>query len=199
MPSWKVAPAGSRRQAVRRRLDSISSRLLHRTILDFRLRLVLLAALTLPFILLGGLVHALASGNPWSTSAYLVYGLLFRVPSLGAVRLDEPAASALVLNAVFLFGTFGFAILLGLIGEEVKGTVKALRADATAVALLRQVAEDVSKPGSPLYGRPIVVLASRPPLAGPPLAAGGSGMPGAIGSGGDIEGPMKRVVADALQ
>ncbi|GIM07227.1 hypothetical protein Vretimale_11429 [Volvox reticuliferus] len=132
MPSWKVAPAGSRRQAVRRRLDSISSRLLHRTILDFRLRLVLLAALTLPFILLGGLVHALASGNPWSTSAYLVYGLLFRVPSLGAVRLDEPAASALVLNAVFLFGTFGFAILLGLIGEEVKGTVKALRAGPVA-------------------------------------------------------------------
>ncbi|EFJ52231.1 hypothetical protein VOLCADRAFT_87180 [Volvox carteri f. nagariensis] len=94
-----------------------------------------------------------------------------RVPALGAVRLDEPAASALVLNAVFLFGAFVFAILLGLIGEEVKGTIKALRAaDATAVALLRQIAEDVSTSGSPLYGRPIVVLASQPPPAGSVLA-----------------------------
>lgn len=43
-----------------------------------RLRLVMLAALTLPFIVLGGVLHKVVSGKPWSTSTYLIYGLLFR-------------------------------------------------------------------------------------------------------------------------
>ncbi|KXZ54518.1 hypothetical protein GPECTOR_4g583 [Gonium pectorale] len=177
------------------------------------LRLVLLAALCLPFVALGGMLHAVASGQPLTTSVYLVYGLLFRVPALGAVRLDEPPASAAVLNLVFLFGTFGFAILLGLISEEVKATVKALRAggapldlhghllllnfspDATAVALLRQLAEDVSTPGSPLHGRPVVVLAAAAAASAAVAAAAGAG---GGGGGGDVEGTMKRIVADAL-
>ncbi|KAG2482704.1 hypothetical protein HYH03_018385 [Edaphochlamys debaryana] len=200
---------------VRRRVVSISSRLVQSTILDFRVRLLLLAALSLAAIGLGGLLHTFASGHSWTRSAYLVYGLLFRVPALGAVRPDEPLASAAVLNVVFLFGTFVFAILVGLIGEEVKGTIKALRAggapldlyghivllnftaDATAVAVLRQLAEDAARPGSPLAGRPLVVLAAPPPPAGG--GGGGGGAGGGGGGGGDLEGALKRVVADALQ
>ena len=118
--------------------------------------------------------------------------------------------------------------------------------DATAVALLRQLAEDVSRAPQPhaataqqqlqlqlqpllqpaasggagaatagaggagrggknggggggggavsLHGRPIVVLAAPPPPP-PGGALGGSGG----GGGGDVEGAMKRLIADALQ
>lgn len=40
-----------------------------------------------------------------------------RIPGLGVIRPDHPAAHALVLNLVFLFGMFVFAILVGLISE----------------------------------------------------------------------------------
>ena len=39
---------------------------------------MLLAVLTLPVIGLFAVVYKVASGHPWSASAYLVYGLLFR-------------------------------------------------------------------------------------------------------------------------
>ena len=39
-----------------------------------------------------------------------------RVPGLGVIRPDQPLLHAFVLNIVFLFGMFVFAILVGLIG-----------------------------------------------------------------------------------
>lgn len=49
------------------------------------------------------------------------------MPGVGTIRADEPWLGALVLNVTFLFSTFVFAILLGLISEDVKGHIKAMR------------------------------------------------------------------------
>eukprot|EP00198_Chlamydomonas_reinhardtii_P009024 XP_001698361.1 predicted protein [Chlamydomonas reinhardtii] len=123
MPLFSSASSGSRRVAVRRHFVSLSSRLLHLTILDFRLRLLLLAALTLPFIALGGLLHTLASGRPWTHSAYLVYGLLFRAAAPPVLAAAPPPVN-IVVQTVLQPGVA--TVLARLFGSSGGGTAGAV-------------------------------------------------------------------------
>lgn len=62
----------------RGRVLSFVRRVLHRSAVNFYIRLWLLAGLTLPAIALFGALYKLASGASWHASLYLMYGLLFR-------------------------------------------------------------------------------------------------------------------------
>eukprot|EP00798_Chlamydomonas_sp_ICE-L_P003369 gene3369-13402_t len=75
-------------------------------------------ALSLPIVMTGAcLFKAVKPTATWSHAAYLVWGLLLRIPGVGVIRQDLTTAQAVVLNIVFLFGMFVFAIVVGVIGE----------------------------------------------------------------------------------
>lgn len=77
-----------------------------------------LACLCLINVLTGALLMRLMAGTGWADASYAVYGVLFRAPGF-SVR-SEDARESLVLNAIFLFGLFGFALLLSVITNEIK-------------------------------------------------------------------------------
>lgn len=157
----------------RTRLQWLMARTQHSSASDFRVRVLILLMLCIPQILLGAVCYWVASGNPWPVSLFTVYAVLFRVP--GSVVTREPTfAGSIVLNVIFHFGVFVFAIAIGMIADEIKTRVKSIRAGSSplvmkdhvvvlnwnrhAPALLRQFAASCSDKSSSFYRKPIVLL-----------------------------------------
>jgi len=86
-------------------------------------RLLFLLLITLSNIFLGACLYRLASGQPWGRALFKTYGVLFRAPGIGVMNEDTLLAS-LVLNTIFIFGLFVFAIILSMISDELKQQVR---------------------------------------------------------------------------
>jgi hypothetical protein len=93
---------------------------------SFWVKIVVLVSLGLPQILVGGVLYKWASGLDWTTSLFTVYGVLYRIPGVAITR-EETLTATVVLNVIFMFGVFVFAILLGMIAEEIKLQIDRVR------------------------------------------------------------------------
>ncbi|KAK9836266.1 hypothetical protein WJX81_000586 [Elliptochloris bilobata] len=109
-------------------------------------KLVSVFAVGLPLCLLGGLAYSFASGKPLLTGCLQAYAALYKIP--GCTVLGEVnALTANVMNVLWLIGTFTFAIVLGVVTEDITNTV--------LIAINR------SERGEGTYSGPVVVLAER--------------------------------------
>lgn len=108
-----------------------------------------------PVVWLMSLLYCSASGTDLPHGLFKVYGVLYRAP--GAKVTEETSwLAALVMNIVFLLGLFTFAVVLGIISEEIKTQVRDVKLgnypilaqshtlvlgwNSAAVPLLRQMA-----------------------------------------------------------
>lgn len=125
---------------------------------------------------LGAVVYRSVTGVTWGRAAFTVYGVLYRAPGF-TVNHSEFSAGVLVLNCVFLYGLFVFALFIGTINEELKRQLKAVRTVGTlclqdhllllhwtplTMAVLRHVAAAGRDPEHPFFKRAVVILASTP-------------------------------------
>jgi hypothetical protein len=95
-------------------------------------KLAFVLALCLPYIIASAAFYRSLSSESWFNSIYKSYCTLFRTP--GAMNKETAVGPAIVLNIVFLYGLFFFAVFLGLITEDIKGSVGQLREGLTPVA-----------------------------------------------------------------
>lgn len=139
-------------------------------------KLVVLASLSLPSVIVGATFYKWTSGCTWSKALFQIYGVLYRVPGISLCK-ESTIASTIVLNVTFLFGVFIFALLLGTIGEEIKSQFKYIRFgnrelqhaghvvianwNSFTVPLVRQLSAAYNDKGSIFYKQPIVILAEK--------------------------------------
>lgn len=90
---------------------------------SFGHRLVVLACISAVHVAVGAFLYRLVSGDPWSSALFKSYGVLFRAPGF-AVSNEPTLAASLVVNTLFIFGMFVFAVLVGMISDEIKQQVR---------------------------------------------------------------------------
>ena len=94
-------------------------------------------ALTCPYVIASAAFYRSLSNESWFNAIYKSYCTLFRTP--GSVNRESSPGPAIVLNIVFLYGLFFFAVFLGLITEDITGSVTDLREGLTPVAVAGHV------------------------------------------------------------
>eukprot|EP00878_Enallax_costatus_P031821 GHUV01034872.1.p1 GENE.GHUV01034872.1~~GHUV01034872.1.p1 ORF type:complete len:787 (+),score=252.04 GHUV01034872.1:587-2947(+) len=144
---------------------------------SFSHRLLVLACTSMVHVILGASLYRLVSGDSWSCALFKSYGVLFRAPGF-AVSNEPTLAASVVMNTLFIFGLFVFAVLIGMISDEIKQQIHAMRVgdvelrlrghtlvlnwNGLTLSLLRQLCHAQNDPKHRLYKRPVVVLADRP-------------------------------------
>jgi hypothetical protein len=99
-----------------------------------------------------------------------------RIPGVG-ITGEQTTLAAIVLNVIFAYGVFVFAILLGTIADEVKNQMKTLRSgrkplklaghtlilnwNQKLIPLLRQISAAKAHGADAMWHRPVVVLADK--------------------------------------
>lgn len=89
---------------------------------SFSHRLLVLGCTSLVHVGLGASLYRLVSGDSWSCALFKSYGVLFRAPGF-AVSNETTLAASVVMNTLFIFGIFVFAVLIGMISDEIKQQV----------------------------------------------------------------------------
>ena len=141
---------------------------------DVRVRAMVLVVISFILVSVGALAYHLATGASWPSSFFYVYSILFNVP--GTDLTSEGSLYGLVLtNCIFLVGVLVFAVLLGMIGEEVanqivllrsgtgplklNGHILILNSNSELAPLLSQIQAAGMIKGHVFSGRSIVILA----------------------------------------
>jgi hypothetical protein len=93
---------------------------------DLRVRVGIIALLSMVTTLIGAILYSFVSGESLFDSLFVIYAVLYAVPG-SSVTKEKSLGATLVVNVVFLMGLFVFAVLLGMIGEEVATQVMNLR------------------------------------------------------------------------
>ncbi|KAK9814063.1 hypothetical protein WJX72_000188 [[Myrmecia] bisecta] len=139
-------------------------------------KLVSVFAFAAPLVLVGGELYSWATGKPLSEGFLKIYSVLYIVPGVN-VLAESTLGSALLINAIFLLGTFFFAVVLGVVSDDIASEVKAIRSgnypvitddhivvlnwNRQTVPLLRQLAVAQSDKGSRAKHRQMVIMAER--------------------------------------
>ncbi|GAB4818940.1 hypothetical protein N2152v2_005986 [Parachlorella kessleri] len=126
-----------------------------------------------PIVYAGGLLYSVITDSPIQLGLLKVYSVIIRVPG-AKVTEEKSLAAGVLMNAFFLAGVFSFAVLIGIVSEEIKLQLKGVRignypvvtADHTLVlnwnrqstSLLRKMVQD-SHGCSKSLGRELVILA----------------------------------------
>lgn len=110
---WRLLAAGGWQARAAHAAQRLSS-------FPFAPKLAVLGALCAANVLGGACLYRAATGVGWAQSAYLVYGVLLRVPGWSIRASSHSVLGELVLNLIFLFGLFFFATLLGVISNEIR-------------------------------------------------------------------------------
>ena len=134
-------------------------------------RAVLFASFALATVAAGGAAYSAASGAGLPAAALKAYSLLNNVP--GATVDGPNTASKLTANALFVVGSFTFAVLIGLVGDVISTKATAVATSNAAIAeaghtlvlgwnaaagvMLRQLA---AGPGG--ASTPVVILSTLP-------------------------------------
>jgi hypothetical protein len=101
---------------------------------DVRVRISLIATLSLITALLGAVAYSRATGANFLNSLFHMYAVLYAVPG-STVTMEDTMLATVVVNVVFLIGLLVFAVLLGMIGEEVATQVMNLRSGKGAIRI----------------------------------------------------------------
>ncbi|GAX80772.1 hypothetical protein CEUSTIGMA_g8207.t1 [Chlamydomonas eustigma] len=143
---------------------------------DLRVRVGIIALLSMVTTFIGAIVYSFVSGETLSESLFVIYAVLYAVPGSSVTR-ERSLGATLVVNVVFLMGLFVFAVLLGMIGEEVATQVMNLRSgtgeirirghilllnwNSSTMDIIDQLAYAQHMPKHPFHNRPLVLLASK--------------------------------------
>lgn len=139
------------------------------------LKIVALALVGAPVIYAWGCLYAAITGAPVSLGVFKVYTVVLRAPG-ARVTEETSLPAAMLINAAFLTGVFTFAVVIGIVSEEIKSKLSAVRRGNIPLAttdhllvcnwnrqaplLLRQMATN-GHGDSKRLGRSLVVLADR--------------------------------------
>ena len=85
---------------------------------DVRIRGAAIVGISLLNVSIGAIAYKLASGRSWATSFFRVYSVLLDAPNASCLD-DTGLAASLVLNVLYIVGLVVFAVLIGMVGEEV--------------------------------------------------------------------------------
>ncbi|KAK9861239.1 hypothetical protein WJX84_011733 [Apatococcus fuscideae] len=132
---------------------------------------------SVPVVLFGAVFYELASGTSFWDGIVHIYGALYKIPGV-TVFGEVNKQTEQVMNIAWLGGSFTFAILLGVVTEDITNYVAGVREGNIAVEadnhtlilnwnddtlpLLRQIA--VSRRERDNFAGPVVILANRPKL-----------------------------------
>lgn len=141
--------------------------------LNVAAKVLLVLSATLPFVLLFGMAYSTLTSTELKASCIKFYALLNRLPG-AAVLNEKTTAAAVLVNASYFFGLFVFAVVLGVVTDEIKTTFKdikngrypvsqeghivVLNWNNQSVPLLRQLAAARKAGLKEVYNRPIAVL-----------------------------------------
>eukprot|EP00798_Chlamydomonas_sp_ICE-L_P006573 gene6573-3225_t len=131
----------------------------------------------IPFVFLFALMYSHMTGTPMRKALLKFYAIIYQLPD--AVVLGEDSPMAFIFsNAVFYLGVFSFAILLGVVSDEIKtisnevrnGRFPVTQVDHTVIlnwseevpSVLRQLALGKKYCNHPFYKKPVAVLANMP-------------------------------------
>lgn len=140
-------------------------------------KLCMLMACGIPFVFLFGAMYKHTSGCNWNEALYKCYALIYRVPGIGLAK-ESSRAAYIVANMVFFVGMFSFAVLLGIISDEIKTNIKNVRSgnyavrqanhlllinwNAQTLSVLRQIAIAQQTSQDSFWKQAVVVLADKP-------------------------------------
>ena len=143
----------------------------------FGRKLVVLVTISVCNVGLGAALYKTVSGVDWATATFTVYGVLYRAPGFSVSR-GPTALATLVLNSIFIFGVFVFAVVIGTISDEIKSQMKAVRTgsiqlqlchhilllnwNSLTIPILHHLAAAQRNQQHPFYRVPVVVLANKP-------------------------------------
>eukprot|EP00798_Chlamydomonas_sp_ICE-L_P027650 gene27650-7289_t len=143
---------------------------------SFAVRACLLVGLSCVNVFMGAIIYKMVSGVPFHIAAFKVYATVFAVPGAD-VTIEDSLVSTITLNIIFLVGLLVFAVLLGMVGEEVASHINSLRSgkghlhlsghivllnwNQQVVPVISQIVAAQTCVNHPFHGRPIVVLAER--------------------------------------
>lgn len=139
-------------------------------------KILALCATALPVVWAGGFAYSFITGAPITLGLFKIYSVVIRAPGAKVTEETSLPAAALM-NVMFLAGLFSFAVLIGIVSEEIKNSLKNVRignypvvcANHTVLLnynnqtplLLRKIAADGHGCLRTL-GRDIVILADEP-------------------------------------
>ncbi|GAB4822281.1 hypothetical protein N2152v2_009327 [Parachlorella kessleri] len=140
------------------------------------LKILAVFVVAAPIVYLGGVLYSLITGAPIQLGLLKVYSVIIRVPG-AKVTEEKSLAAFLLMNFFFLVGLFSFAVLIGIVSEEIKTQVKDVRGgnysvitqghtlvlnwNRQSMPLLRKIAED-SHGCTRTLGRELVILSEEP-------------------------------------
>ncbi|CAK0785418.1 hypothetical protein CVIRNUC_008627 [Coccomyxa viridis] len=130
----------------------------------------------MPLCAVGGVFYSWASGQTVVNGFVNAYGALYKIPGVTVIG-EVNQLTTHVMNVLWLLGTFTFAIVIGIIGEDVTNTIMNVRSgnysvmaanhtlilnwNDQTVPLLRQIAINRTERADNIYDGPVVVLAER--------------------------------------
>eukprot|EP00798_Chlamydomonas_sp_ICE-L_P017041 gene17041-23333_t len=142
----------------------------------FLSRAAILVAVSVANVCVGATIYKVVTGAPWTKSLFKVYSILFNAPGTDVTAEPTPVGS-FVANIIFITGILVFAVLLGMIGEEVGNQIMALRSgtgrlrldghililnwNRDLVPVLRQLIAAARSRSHVYHGRTIVILGDK--------------------------------------
>ncbi|GMH41923.1 hypothetical protein BSKO_09842 [Bryopsis sp. KO-2023] len=130
-PTVNVAsPAAAAARVAARKAVPFSRKLKYRVqeILAKKLagKLFTVLLVAIPVIGMGGLLYKLTSGSTWSQSLFKAYTVMSDIP--GADACDEKnIPSTIVANLIFMSGLLTFAVILGIVCDDISSMVQDVR------------------------------------------------------------------------
>lgn len=80
----------------------------------------------MPAVIVGGELYSVITGEPQWEGLLKVYSVLYIIPGINLLS-ENNALAGVLLNAIFLLGTFSFAVILGVVSDDISSEVKAIR------------------------------------------------------------------------
>ncbi|KAI8465303.1 MAG: hypothetical protein J3K34DRAFT_461471 [Monoraphidium minutum] len=140
-------------------------------------KLAAVLAVSIPVVLLGGLAYKTAMGCSWGQALTKAYHVMGNCPGVDITQ-EQSRTALLVINAVYLMGLMSFAVVLGIITDDIGSAVAQVRTgnfpvvernhtvllgwNRQTLPILKQIAIAQAQAGAEKpFGLPVVVLADR--------------------------------------
>jgi len=96
-------------------------------------KLLVVLAVSLPVILIGGVAYKKAMEVTWGEALTKAYHVMGNCPGIDITQ-EKSTAALVIINAVYLAGLLGFAVVLGIVTDDIGSAVAEVRGGNFAVA-----------------------------------------------------------------
>lgn len=139
-------------------------------------KVVALLITVVPVVIVGSWLYKSLTGISWREAAFKIYIVLSNSPGADVTQ-EERARAGVLVNFLYMIGLLSFAVLLGVITDDISSAVQHVRSGNYAIherqhtlilgwnrqltPVLRQIALAQQERGSGVFNEPIVVLAEQ--------------------------------------